>query len=84
MGQGTSKKEITNQVNRKSKEEDQVCELVARPFLKKKELQGSDKNLNLVVNNFKQILVLGYLQLRAHAFYTRCETVQSTMQKWWR
>lgn len=36
MGQGTSTKEIKNQANRKSKEEDQVCELVARPFFKKK------------------------------------------------
>ena len=32
MGQGTSTRENTNQVNRKSKEEDQVCELVAHPI----------------------------------------------------
>lgn len=32
MCQGTSAKENTNQVTRKSKEEDQVCELVAHPI----------------------------------------------------
>lgn len=33
LGQGTSTIENTNQVTKKSKEEDQVCELVAHPII---------------------------------------------------